>query len=114
MKLLVDQNLSRKWVPWLTANGVIAVHWSTVGESDAPDTQIMFYAKENGYIVLTRDLDFGQMLVDQQLRLPSIIQLRGAHVVPENMGETLLGSLRQSEPGLTSGAILTSPLSALN
>jgi predicted nuclease of predicted toxin-antitoxin system len=41
MKLLVDTNLSPRWVGLLGAAGVDAVHWSTVGPKNAPDTEIM-------------------------------------------------------------------------
>ena len=39
MRLLVDMNLSPFWVPFLTAQGYQAVHWSTVGAANAPDRE---------------------------------------------------------------------------
>ena len=36
-----------------------AIHWSTIGVANASDEEIMAWAKENGYIVFTHDLDFG-------------------------------------------------------
>ena len=62
MKLLIDMNLSPRWVGVLMEAGFDAVHWSTLGRSNALDTEIMDFAKANGYVVLTHDLDFGAIL----------------------------------------------------
>lgn len=59
MKILVDMNLSPSWVQVLERNGYSAIHWSTVGDEGAPDSVILDWAYENGYIVFTHDLDFG-------------------------------------------------------
>ena len=53
MKLLVDMNLSPRWVVWLKDAGVDAIHWSLVGKINAPDTEIMTFAMANDYVVLT-------------------------------------------------------------
>jgi len=39
MKLLVDMNLSPRWVPFLLDAAHEAVHWSTVGKADATDSE---------------------------------------------------------------------------
>jgi predicted nuclease of predicted toxin-antitoxin system len=44
MKLLVDMNLSPKWVPVLAEAGIEATHWVTLGAGNAPDSEIMDYA----------------------------------------------------------------------
>jgi predicted nuclease of predicted toxin-antitoxin system len=62
MKLLVDMNLSPRWVGLLTDAGIEAAHWSSVGAPNAPDREIMEFAKTKGYVVLTHDLDFGAIL----------------------------------------------------
>ncbi|MDR1489081.1 MAG: DUF5615 family PIN-like protein [Desulfovibrio sp.] len=62
MKLLLDMNLSPRWVAWLAGEGIEAVHWSTLGAPDAPDETIMAVARAEGYIVLTHDLDFSAIL----------------------------------------------------
>ena len=59
MKFLVDMTLSPLWVPFLASHGFEAIHWSTVGQPWAPDTEILAFAADNGYIVFTHDLDFG-------------------------------------------------------
>ena len=57
MKLLIDMNLSPRWVDWLVDGGGEAVHWSTVGAYNAPDRDIMAYAKINDYVALAQMAD---------------------------------------------------------
>jgi predicted nuclease of predicted toxin-antitoxin system len=47
MKVLIDMNLSPRWLDLLTGAGLEAVHWSTLGAGNAPDLEIMTYAKAN-------------------------------------------------------------------
>ncbi len=62
MKLLVDMNLSPRWTLLLAGNGFDASHWSAVGAPDAPDAEIMAFARSGDHVVLTHDLDFGAIL----------------------------------------------------
>jgi predicted nuclease of predicted toxin-antitoxin system len=57
MKILIDMNLSPRWVRFFSAAHIEAVHWSAAGSANAADTEIMAYAKTNGFLVLTHDLD---------------------------------------------------------
>jgi predicted nuclease of predicted toxin-antitoxin system len=45
MRLLIDMNLSPRWVETFNESGIEAVHWSTLGAFNAPDTAIMAYAR---------------------------------------------------------------------
>ena len=74
MKLLVDMNLSPRWVAALETLGIPAVHWSQLGPTNAPDEALMAYAAENDWVVLTNDLDFGAILAASAGRSPSVIQ----------------------------------------
>jgi predicted nuclease of predicted toxin-antitoxin system len=40
MKLLVDMNLSPRWVTLLTGAGIVAEHWSTLGVQTAPERAV--------------------------------------------------------------------------
>jgi predicted nuclease of predicted toxin-antitoxin system len=62
VKLLVDMNLSPSWVGQLAQRGFDAVHWSTIGAATSPDEEILSWARENGFVVLTNDLDFSAIL----------------------------------------------------
>ena len=42
-------NLNSLWVESMSGHGFDTIHWSTVGESTAPETQIIEFAAANGY-----------------------------------------------------------------
>ena len=95
MKLLVDMNLSPQWVDLLTAAGFEAVHWSTIGRANAPDSEIMRYAGENRFIVLTHDLDFSAILAATQGERPSVIQIRAGNLSLNSIGIPVISAIRQ-------------------
>ena len=107
MKLLVDMNLSPRWVGVLTASGVEAVHWSTVGAKNAPDAEIMAYAVVNDFVVMTHDLDFSAILAATHGEKPSVVQLRADDVSADVIGRQVLIALRQMEAELQEGALIT-------
>ena len=107
MKLLVDMNLSPRWVGVLNAAGFEAAHWSTLGAHNAPDSQIMAYASAHDCVVLTHDLDFGAILAASQGAKPSVVQIRAEDVSPAVIGEQVLIALRQMAAELQAGALLT-------
>jgi predicted nuclease of predicted toxin-antitoxin system len=107
MKLSINMNLSPDWVPVLSAAGIEAIHWSTVGDPRAPDRTIFAWAKENGFVVFTNDLDFGAILAATQAEAPSVIQIRGQDILPEKMSTPVINALRQFETLLETGALVT-------
>ena len=68
MRLLLDMNVSPQLVPALAASGHDCAHWSTQGEPRASDEIILRYAKENGFVLITHDLDFGAILATRPKR----------------------------------------------
>jgi predicted nuclease of predicted toxin-antitoxin system len=82
VKILLDMNLSPDWVPALEAEGHESRHWSTVGAFNAPDTEIMAWARNAGHVVLTQDLDYGALLFATQATAPSVVVLRAEDVRP--------------------------------
>jgi len=107
VKVLIDMNLSMKWVPVLEQYGWRAVHWRNIGELHASDSTIMAWARENGYVVFTQDLDFGTLLATTYVQKPSVIQVRIQNALPENLGPWLAGILQQHQTSLENGALLT-------
>jgi predicted nuclease of predicted toxin-antitoxin system len=107
MKLLVDMNLSPRWVAYLAEADVQSVHWSNCGASNATDPEIMRYAESNGYVVLTHDLDFSAILSSTNGEKPSVVQIRAGDVSPDAMGTLLIAALRQTAPALDQGALVT-------
>jgi predicted nuclease of predicted toxin-antitoxin system len=62
MRLLLDMNLSPTWGRFLKQEGFEAIHWSSVGDPTAADATIMEWARVEGYVVFTHDLDFSALL----------------------------------------------------
>ena len=107
MKLLVDMNLSPRWIGLLKDSGVEAMHWSMVGKINATDADIMAYAMTNDCIVLTHDLDFSAILAVTHGEKPSVVQIRADDVSPSAIGMQVVTALRQMESELEAGALLT-------
>lgn len=107
MKLLVDMNLSPRWVKLLAVAGIEAEHWSEIGAANAPDSEIMAFAKANGYVVLTHDLDFSAILAATQGDKPSVVQIRSEDLSPDVIGRPVIDALRQMTLELEEGALLT-------
>jgi len=107
VKLLVDMNLSPRWVALLTGAGMEAVHWSTLGAANAPDTEIMTYARSNGYVVLTHDLDFSSILAATHGLKPSVVQIRAENLGLTAIGPQVIAAIHQMTAELESGALIT-------
>jgi predicted nuclease of predicted toxin-antitoxin system len=107
MKLLVDMNLSPRWVDHLAGDGILAVHWAAVGKYDASDAEIMAFAILHDFIVLTHDLDFSAILTASHDHQPSVVQIRADDVSPDTIGRHVVAAVKQMEPELLAGAILT-------
>src|ERR1041385_733998 len=106
MKLLVDMNLSPDWVAVLRQGGWEAVHWSTIGNPRAEDSEIMAWAREHGHVVFTHDLDFGTALALTRAEGPSVVQVRTQDVTPLAIGTMVSNALRQFQSQLEKGALI--------
>jgi predicted nuclease of predicted toxin-antitoxin system len=107
MKLLIDMNLSPKWVSTLREAGWDAVHWSDIGKPNAPDHEILGFARANGYVIFTHDLDFATILAATKADCPSVIQIRSQDVVPASLGWLVISALSQFQKNLEEGALVT-------
>jgi predicted nuclease of predicted toxin-antitoxin system len=107
MKILIDMNLSPDLVAILEKAGFEALHWSNVGEGNASDRKIMAWAKSNGHIVLTHDLDFGTILAVTQASAPSVVQIRIQDLLSSNFRTLLINVLHQFTVELEAGALIT-------
>jgi predicted nuclease of predicted toxin-antitoxin system len=107
MKLMVDMNLSPRWIATLNKAGWEAVHWSSVGKGDALDSEIMRYAAQLDYVVLTHDMDFSAILAANHGAKPSVVQIRTEDVSPTVIAAQVIAALRHMEPELEAGALLT-------
>jgi predicted nuclease of predicted toxin-antitoxin system len=107
VRIVVDMNLSPRWVGVLEGDGHAAVHWSAVGAPDAPDRAIMAWARDEGFVVFTHDLDFTALLAASGDAGPSVVQVRAQDVLQEALGLPVLRALRQFERELRTGALIS-------
>jgi len=82
-------------------------NWSAVGKVSAPDSEVMAYAAQHDYVVLTLDLDFSAILAATHGNKPSVVQIRTEDVNPRVIGPQVIAALRHMEPELQAGALLT-------
>ncbi|WP_337871531.1 DUF5615 family PIN-like protein [Meiothermus sp.] len=106
MKILLDMNLTPRWVGFLHERGYQAVRWSEVGLASANDLEVLRFAAREGYLLLTHDLDFGDLLAYSREARPSVVILRGVDLRPEASGEHLLRVLATAVEELETGAIV--------
>jgi predicted nuclease of predicted toxin-antitoxin system len=107
MRLLIDMNLTPRWVRHLRDAGHECAHWSECGPPSASDATICRYARDHSFVLLTNDLDFPRILAFTSEARPSVILLRGEPLVPELRGAALLNAMRDCAAELDGGAILT-------
>lgn len=107
LAVLVDMNLSPRWIQTLRIGGFTASHWSDLGPVTAPDTYQMAHARMHELVVLTNDLDFGAILAATGGDKPSVVQIRATDTRPEAIARVVVAALHQFTPELQAGALLT-------
>jgi predicted nuclease of predicted toxin-antitoxin system len=107
MRFLIDMNLSPVWVAFLEHAGFEAVHWSSVGKGNAPDSDIMQWADDHGCVVLTNDLDFSAILASTHRRRPSVVQIRSDILTPAAIGGAVLAAIKRTIIDLADGALVS-------
>lgn len=107
IRIVVDVNLSPSWLPVFEKHDIPALHWSSVGDIRASDDAVLTWARENGYVVFTHDLDYGAILAWTREAGPSVIQVRTHDVLPDALERVLITAIREYEEQLGMGAIVT-------
>ena len=107
MKFLADMGISDTTVNALKSHGHDAVHLSDQGLIRLPDDQILEKAKREDRVVLTVDLDFGDLLAITRAHLPSVIIFRLQNQTPASLTPRLFQTLAQCQEELENGAIIT-------
>ena len=107
MKIIVDMNLSPKWVDFLIKNSIEAEHWSFIGTPDASDTEIITYAKTHDHTIFTNDLDFGFILAITHGNKPSVIQTRTGVLGTNRIGGIVVNAIKMFTADIENGALIT-------
>ena len=106
MRFLADAGLSPLTAEFLIQLGHQAMHVRTLGIQRAPDVHIVERARADSSIVLTFDLDFGDVLALGVLDKPSVIIFRLADERPTSVNQGLAAVLAERSVDLESGALI--------
>jgi len=107
MNFLLDMGISPKTVSFLKSLGYDAMHLHQEGLEKLSDSKILEKARVDGSILITHDLDFGDLLAASDARLPSVIIFRLRNMRPERVNLHLNRILSQHAKDLEQGVIIT-------
>ncbi|MFM9995859.1 MAG: DUF5615 family PIN-like protein [Phycisphaerales bacterium] len=107
MRFLVDMNLAPDWCPFLAGLGHDAVHWSTVGRGSEPDRELFDFARKEGRVVLSHDLDFSAILAATGATGPSVVQVRVHAPTVAAIGNHVARAVSRYERELALGAVMS-------
>ncbi len=107
MRFLADMGISPQSVTFLQSLGHDAEHLHAQGLERLEDSAILGKAREEGRILLTHDLDFGELISASGARLPSIVVFRLRNMKPERVNRYLESIVSQHRELLEQGAIIS-------
>jgi predicted nuclease of predicted toxin-antitoxin system len=99
-------NLSPEWVESLAESGINAIHWSKLGPMNAPDAELFARARAGGWVILTQDLDFPQILFETAANGPSAVLLRLRDDLNSEARRRVAAIIVQCQSEIESGALL--------
>lgn len=105
MRFLADMGVARRVVEWLQAAGHETSHLRDEGLHRLPNGEIFAKAVVEERIVLTFDLDFGEIIAASGGRLTGVILFRLRDPRSETVIQRLADVLARSSDALARGAI---------
>jgi predicted nuclease of predicted toxin-antitoxin system len=106
MKLLGDMGVSVATIRALRETGEDVTHLRDEGLGRLPDEDILAKARREGRVVVTFDLDFGDLLASGLDSLPSVIIFRLRDQTPSSVTQKLREVVRDAAEQLLAGAII--------
>lgn len=107
MRFLADMGISPRSVAFLNSLGHNAVHLHDEGLDRLSDANILAKARNEDRIVITHDLDFGDLMAAGGARLPSIIILRLRNMSADQVNRYLEVVISSYQRQLDTGAIVS-------
>ncbi|MEM8560559.1 MAG: DUF5615 family PIN-like protein [Bacteroidota bacterium] len=99
--------MSPATVAFIRSAGHDALHLREQGLQRLPDVAIMDKARAESRIVLTHDLDFGDLLAASGDALPSVVIFRLGDMRPANVNRHLAALLADHPDALNAGAVVS-------
>lgn len=106
MRFLADMGVATSTVQELASAGHDAIHLRHLGLQRLPDDEILAKARGERRIVLTFDLDFGDLLALGMHQSPSVIIFRLRDETPKSVTPKLLEVIAQRATELETGAVI--------
>jgi predicted nuclease of predicted toxin-antitoxin system len=106
MRFLADMGVDQRVVDWLRAQGHDAVHLREQGLQRLPDADVFAKAIAEGRIILTFDLDFGEILALSGGTVVSVILFRLNNTRTPFVQQRLAAVLAAAADALAKGAII--------
>jgi predicted nuclease of predicted toxin-antitoxin system len=107
MRFLADMGISRRSVAFLRSLGHDAVHLHSEGLDRLADSAILQKARREERVVLTHDLDFGELIAASGARLPSVVVFRLRDMRPDRVNRYLERVVSEHAEALAQGAIIS-------
>ena len=107
MRFLADMGVARGVVAWLRDGGHDVVHLLDEGLERLPDQAVLAKAEAEDRILLTFDLDFGEILALSGQRSGSVVLFRLSSARPEQVIDRLRHVIAEVDAALSEGAIVT-------
>lgn len=105
MKFLADMGISPRVVNDLRQKGYDAIHLREENLNRMLDGEILEKARLESRVLLTHDLDFGELLAASGGQLPSVIVFRLKDMRAPNVSLHLFSIINQQSEALKRGAI---------
>ena len=106
MRFLADAGVSLQTVGFLRQLGEEVAHVRDLGLGRSLDSEIVERARADGSVVVTFDLDFGDILALGVLDKPSVIIFRLADERADSVNRRLATIIRERRSELASGALI--------
>jgi len=107
MKFMLDMGISPKTAVFPRNLGYDAIHLHELKSDRLTDPAIMQMARNEERILLTHDLDFGELIAASGANAPSVIIFRLRNMNPKNVNRFLNGIISEHRDALEKGAIVS-------
>jgi predicted nuclease of predicted toxin-antitoxin system len=107
MRFLADMGISPRTVDFLKALQHDATHLHDQNLDSTPDSIILKKAREEQRILLTHDLDFGELLAASGTASPSVIIFRLRNMHPDRVNSSLNSIINNHAALLEQGVIIS-------
>ncbi len=107
MRFLADMGISPVTITFLRDEGYEGIHLTEEGLERAGDALVMEKARNEGRVLLTHDLGFGELMAFSGGTSPSIIIFRLKDMRPDKVNKYLRKIITDHSDSIEQGAVLS-------